>query len=278
MALSCLSGPEKVSAVIAPPIQSVEAAAYVMDHLRFNLQEAAEQMGRNEDEAQILLHCVIQSLTKRTNVQGDMQSKGGRRKWESQLAEIVKPEINELAANVSRVETVVREDQSATENALFEVLKAKDPLTPNNMFENAAMWKPRVYVNLDNITAKIGKDRLKAECPNFHRLLTDQSSLCVVESLAHIVQLQSAIVEKFGGRIEIELLGNLTVGEFVSSKEWKIEGNIEDYVNIFLGAFNTVRNHLDRGAREFCKVNYTFTCSADVQYCTYVQSHNCPFS
>ncbi len=198
----------------------------------------------------------------------ELRTKAGRAAWEHSFSTLIlQPEMKDLPRHLARLEEVVKEDQSAAESALAFIIKERgDPkiVQQGSIVRHPLFWRPRVFVDLANVTFKVGLEKLKAESPNFARFLEKRASLSKTKALVEVVKLQELLIKRFEKRMESCQLDGVTIGDFLC-KFFRNQQEAEEARELtatFMDAFNGVIEELfswsawGERARESCQVSY----------------------
>ena len=90
---------------------------FLLNHLRLNLEQISACLGRNEDEAMVLLHQIVNRMATTPGLHRDRPdanwaSKAARRIWENEFGRsFVDPEVKRLPEKVRRLAEAVAGDQ-----------------------------------------------------------------------------------------------------------------------------------------------------------------------
>ncbi len=289
------SGLEATAAVMKtvdlPPNQVVD---FLKRHLVRHIEHVAQLLGRNEDDAHILLNRVIhrlyvgcqESADLTTKIRRDLNlgnaelslsSKKGRLGWETLLSNLVlRPEIEAFEENARDFMRCWNEEEEkmaerSTKNALTEVLEEMPGVEERNggmqdvrkkdFFDDSLFWKIRIRLNLANVALKTGEDRLKEESPNFSRFLSKKPCLEQMQHLCSVVKLHETLVTQFHRRLDSSQLGDMTIEEFLGKREWRMDMQVDKWIKVFIDVFNSVRMELfnwgilGEKAKAFCEVS-----------------------
>ncbi len=264
MALNSLSGIESLAQVINAKMDDLEIVGLIQQNLSAGLKDVASQMGRSEDEAEILLHKVVQALLFGEGVGGgNLDSKEGRDEWERTLSVMLKREIGQLDQTLEGVDNIRRQERQERKDKTAEADEAIISETAASMeaaisFDKPAFWRPRIMLTLDNVVVREGHDALRASSPNFERMLEWRAVLSNTGSLVRLVKLQEGLARRFGGRLESSLVESITVAKFLEKHD--ADDWLGPLVEVFLNTFNNVRGELTassfwgKQAIEYCEV------------------------
>ena len=128
-----------------------QVVPFLLDHLRLNLEQIAACLGKNEDEAVVLLHQIVNRMSTfttglaRTRQDAHWGSKAARRVWEAEFGRsFVVPEVGRLDERVRRLAEAVADDQSAADVALATIMterRADDAAAATELFvDNPRFW------------------------------------------------------------------------------------------------------------------------------------------
>ena len=90
-------------------LSSPQVVPFLLNHLRLNLGQIAACLGRNEDEAVVLLHQIVNRMATTPGLHRDRPdanwaSKAARRAWENKFGRsFVEPEVGRLPEKVRMV-------------------------------------------------------------------------------------------------------------------------------------------------------------------------------
>ena len=165
MALSCFDNPGFAARVITPAVAPEHVIAFLLEHMLANLDQIASQIGRSVDDAQTLLHGVIERLgrAKEPGKRCGFDSKEARQVWEKELSvKVIRPELQELNQKAAELSRLIERDQGAAESALFAVIKEKqeDVDSEAKVMEGTAFWTPMERIELDGVPFKIGAQKV----------------------------------------------------------------------------------------------------------------------
>ncbi len=202
--------PRRVAAILKPPPPDDEVQEFLVEHLCVNLQQVAKQLGKNEDEAQILLHKVIQRVGNggaQKSGSNPFNSKATRESWEHDFAsKIIAPETEALSATLNAFREAVQMETALAENALEDTLNEQPGTefsSDDNLLCQPHLWGSHARVDLSNVAFKVGgHNLLKVRCPNFARMLENQKVLAEMARLPDILAMHEMLSRKLGGRIE----------------------------------------------------------------------------
>ena len=230
-------------------------------------------MAKNGDEVAALLHLIIERMASGQAAAAgaaNWRGKKERTAWEKQFAAaVVDPEVARLEAKLGEMNGLLAEDQSAANDALAVVLSGSEDGDNEEgllLIDADAYWRPRQRVTVANLCYKLGERRLAEKCPVFARFHREQETLCQVQHLPDIVQLQDYLVRKFAGDLESAIADGMTVEDFVLHRvPTEDRARVAKLINCFIGVFNalkrTVFEHGKRGG-----VAKSFLKEADLSY------------
>ena len=128
-----------------------QVVPFLLDHLRLNLEQIAACLGKNEDEAVVLLHQIVHRMATapglpRARQDAHWGTKAARRAWEAEFGRAcVEPEVGRLEERVRRLAEAVADDQSAADAALAAILterRADDAAaTTELLVDNPRFWE-----------------------------------------------------------------------------------------------------------------------------------------
>ncbi|CAG0886586.1 unnamed protein product [Cyprideis torosa] len=256
MALSCVEhGTKPVAAILDPKVSSDHIPGFLLDHLMLNIEQIAAHLGRNEDDAQVLLHIVIQRMFKR--IEGvpaviGLNTKKGRQEWEGAFARhVLNPEIAGLGEAVDHLTAMVADDQATADNELFAILNEKTSQVTDvtRIVDQPCFWIPREKISLDSLPYKVGQERLKRRCPNFSRFVTNELVLSRVGQLPGILRMHTIFMRKLGNRVDSAEVSTLSIRSFVNDKglfidEVELRTEMRNLIDAFMATFNSLKDQL----------------------------------
>ena len=75
-------------------------------------------------------------------------------------------------------------------------------------------------------------------------MVENKQRLAMVSRIVKLVRLQEALIRRFDKLLETSLLDSVTIADFLTNQDWKLNEDIHDLVTAFLDAFNHSRTDL----------------------------------
>ncbi len=232
----------------------------MMGHLSVNLEHIALQRGSSEDEAEVLLHCLLERLRGAPNDgrRFHLSSKKGRAEWESAMsAQILRPGMDELQGPLERLRRLASESRNEAENAVEAVLHEREEpvaIERKGLTEHPLFWRPRVAVSVRNVAFKVGQGNLSSQSPNLARLVARGEELALQGALPDVLRLQERLSARFNRKLESGRLEGVSIREFVYGDDFlgrprrqagaAEDMDMEDLVKTFIATFNSVQADL----------------------------------
>ena len=195
-----------------------QVVPFLLNHLRLNLEQIAACLGRNEDDAAVLLHQIVRRMATtpglpRDRPDANWASKANRRVWEGEFGRaFVAPEVGRLPETARRLAEAVAGDQSAADAALAAIVNERraDPASAADggepLLDNPRFWTPRQRINVASLVHKVGEARLKEACPVLSRFLAEQDVLEQLQYLPDVIRLQSLLIKNFAKTLESSMV------------------------------------------------------------------------
>ncbi|XP_041812142.1 E3 ubiquitin-protein ligase rnf213-alpha [Chelmon rostratus] len=269
MLLGACSHLQSISDIIKPPV--TEPGAFLLGHLRKDLQHLIRSLGKGTDDTVSTVHLLISSLLELHQQQqwpvpfdNLLSTKEARNGWEMEMSNaIIAPQLKHLERQLKEVNTVIRADSRISANPIMKLLFG-DPrlflasIPPNSLIHGSAVWSCREKVSLRSLTYIVEQNDGKDTLPVLWRFLHKEAELRLVKHLPDILTLQRDLVKKFQNVTELTCN---TIDEFLrSQKAVSLKAWYEKHIKIFLTTWNQLRVSLETNGEikipvEFCKMD-----------------------
>uniref|UniRef100_A0A3B5M1E9 RING-type E3 ubiquitin transferase n=1 Tax=Xiphophorus couchianus TaxID=32473 RepID=A0A3B5M1E9_9TELE len=245
--------------IIKPPVP--EPAAFLLNHLRKDMEHLIKSLGKGTDETITTVHLVISSLLGPHPVPFDnrLSNKEARNGWELEMSNaVIIPQLKHLDRQLKEVNAFIRADSRISANPIMKLVFG-DPrlflasLPANSLLHCSAVWSCREKVCVLSLTHILEQNDGKDTVPVLWRFL-HKAELRLVKCLPDILTLQKNLVKKFQNITELTYE---TINEFLHSQKASLKAWYEKYIKIFLATWNQLRVSLATNEikipNEFCQ-------------------------
>ena len=209
--LSLLSALTEKTEAVTTLTGSANPREHLIHLIDQEIQLAARQIGRSQDDILLLLFDIAANLKSIGVETIDLKTHVLRIKTEKSLAKDLKAAVARQDATKRDFETIRQEDESEGVGSLQMVLNA--PLVGWHR-----LWRVRHQVNAENLLEWLQGNGQDGEAPTLVKFLKEAETLECLASLPQILQLHSLLIEKFDRTISHAELEELSIQDFIASR------------------------------------------------------------
>ncbi|XP_073332592.1 E3 ubiquitin-protein ligase rnf213-alpha-like [Pagrus major] len=233
--------------IIQPTVE--DASSFLALHIKKDLDQLSEALGRGFDDTVTTVHLVLRSLQEleqasHSGIDPNLTTKASRNKWETTVAEdIMTPQLKDLDQLLQTAKGFIRTDPRVSSNFIMRATSDDDcpfltSLAQGSQVHSSAVWSYRERLSLLSLTHIVEQHDQKKELPLLWRFLQKEGEIRQIKLLPNILILQKRLVRKFQNTSD-QTVGSIR--EFIEKqkdmREW-----YEKHIDIFLKTWNLLRN------------------------------------
>ncbi|KAK2835329.1 hypothetical protein Q5P01_015813 [Channa striata] len=231
--------------IIQPPVE--DASLFLIQHIKQDLKQLSEALGRGADDAFTTVHLVLRSLHESVQaIHSDtdpcLTTKISRNTWETTVgAGVITPQLQDLDQLLQEANDNIRNDTRVSSNLILRMISSSctflASLPQDSQINSSAVWSCREKLSLLSLTHTMELNGQKEELPLLWRFLQKEREFRQIKYLPDILLLQKRLVRRFQNASD-QIVGS--IGEFVE-KQTEMRAWYEKPINIFLKTWNLLR-------------------------------------
>nr|CAB3265645.1 E3 ubiquitin-protein ligase rnf213-alpha-like [Phallusia mammillata] len=217
-----------------------------MGQIVTDLKQLADCLGKNLDDAIIIMHHILHEMRKSNTHTNDSQchflDMSGREKWEDAFQ---KRFLSHVFVNtdsvLNKAHQVILDAGKLTEKPLhrmvYEINQCQDLGKGLVEWKNPALWKYRNHINLQHLKLRLeATDETAGRVGVVLKVLLNMEDLELIQHIRLILQVQSAFITKYRHKVDIHEANRFTLQDYLN-------GTDEDLM-MYIKIWNIVRKRL----------------------------------
>nr|XP_039261340.1 E3 ubiquitin-protein ligase rnf213-alpha-like isoform X1 [Styela clava] len=238
-----------------------ESRKYLHTKLQENIETFANAMGRNMDDAIMIIHSCFKSIlnTKLEDEnEPDWNSMNSRCDWEAQFREkYLLPVFQNVDAAIAEAQQNINAVEKLENMLLYRIVNevATEEQPDQLVWYHPLFWKTIKHPNASHLLQYV---RDSASTGRVLKIILESPDLHLLQHMENVLTLQKMFIYRYQNQIDMKQAEEITLIHFMDEQSdyrqrVQIENDIGDYIKFWNSIYGMFRQHPDKQIKEYLK-------------------------
>nr|XP_039262088.1 E3 ubiquitin-protein ligase rnf213-alpha-like [Styela clava] len=235
-----------------------DSRKYLHSKLQENMDDFANAMGRNLDDAITIMHSCFKSILNTESEdenENDWTSMDNRCNWEAQFRqEYLLPVFQNVDAILEDAQKNFNNVENLEDMLLYRIVNEIETEEPPNqlIWSQSLFWKTIRHSNAAHLLQYV---RDSASTGHVLKIILDSPDLHLLQHMENVLTLQKNFISRYQNQIDMRQAEATTFDDYMSLDNscYRQRDNIDKYIKFWNSIYEVFRQHPDKQMKEYLK-------------------------